>query len=94
VTARSAATDSWRAHLAADILVFATTTLILAEISEDVISHEPLTSADVPLSTWLHMHGSPYLTGATRVATSFGSTLTVTCLAGALALYLLGRRSY
>jgi hypothetical protein len=43
VTARSAATGSWRAHLAAGILVFTTTTLILAEISEGIISHEPLT---------------------------------------------------
>ena len=79
-------------HLVAGILVFATMTLTLAEISEDVVKHEPLTVADAQLSTWLHLRGSPFLTDAMFVATSFGSTLTVTCISVALGLYLLWRR--
>jgi undecaprenyl-diphosphatase len=92
MTTRSAAKGLLGAHLAAGILVFATMTLILAEISEDVLSHEPLTVVDAQLSIWLHAHGSPWVTSAMRVATSFGSTLMVTCIAVALALYLLWRR--
>jgi len=81
-------------HLVAGILVFATMTLTLAEISEDVIKHEPLTVADTQLSTWLHAHGSPFLTSVMFVATSFGSTVTVTCISVALGLYLLWRRRF
>jgi undecaprenyl-diphosphatase len=96
MTTRSAAKGFLGAYLAAGILVFATMTLILAAISEDVVSHGPLTVADAQFSTWLHAHGSPFVTRAMRVATSFGSTLPVTCIAVALALYLLWpeRRPY
>lgn len=80
--------------LVAGILVFATMTLTLGELSEDVINHEPLTVADSQLSTWLHSHGSPFLTNAMFVATSFGSTVTVTCISIALGLYLLWRRRF
>jgi undecaprenyl-diphosphatase len=80
--------------LVAGILVFATMTLTLGEISEDIIKHEPLTVADTQLSTWLHSHGSPFLTSAMFVATSFGSTVTVTCIAVVLGLYLLWRRRF
>ncbi len=81
-------------HLVAGILVFATMTLTLAEISEDIIKHEPLTVADAQLSTFLHAHGSPFLTSVMFVATSFGSTVTVTCISVALGLYLLWRRRF
>jgi len=81
-------------HLVAGILVFATMTLTLGAISEDVIKHEPLTVADAQLSTWLHAHRSPFLRSAMLVATSFGSTVTVTCIAVALGLYLLRRRRF
>ena len=69
-------------------------TLALWEISEDVINREPLTVADAQLSSWLHSHGSPFLTKAMFVATSFGSTVTVTLIAVALGLYLLSRRRF
>ncbi len=81
-------------HLVAGILVFATMTLTLGEISEDIINHEPLTLADAQLNTWLHAHGSTSLTSAMFVATGFGSTVWVTCSAVALGLYLLWRRHY
>src|SRR5512132_3202434 len=82
------------AGLVTGILLFTTMTLILADISEDIINHEPLTVADAQLSTWLHSHGSPSLTRAMFVATSFGSTATVTFIAVALGLYLLWRRRF
>jgi membrane-associated phospholipid phosphatase len=81
-------------HLLAGILVFATMTLTLGEISEDIINHEPLTIADAQLSAWLHARESPFLTSAMFVATSFGSTVTVTCISVALGLYLLWRRRF
>lgn len=80
--------------LLAGLLVFATMTLTLGDISEDIINHEPLTVADASLSTWLHAHGSPSLTTMMLVATSFGSTVTVTCISVILGLYLLRRRSF
>ena len=80
------------AGLVTGILLFTIMTLILGEISEDIINHEPLTVADAQLSTWLHPHVTPSLTSAMFVATSFGSTATVTFIAVALGLYLLWRR--
>ncbi len=79
-------------HLVAGTLVFAGMTLILGEISEDVINHEPLTIADAQLSTWLHAHASPALTTFLWIVTSLHSTLAVSCLAVILGLYLLWRR--
>src|SRR5881392_2936696 len=88
------AKDFLSLQLLAGVLVFVTMTLTLGEISEDVIRHEPLTLADVQLSTWLHAHGSPLLTRAMFVATSFGSTVTVTCISVALGLFLLWNRRF
>ncbi len=79
-------------HLTVGILVFTSMTLILAGISDDVIDHERLTVVDMQFSNWLHAHGSPFVTDAMLVATSFGSPLMVTCIAAAMALYLLWRR--
>jgi hypothetical protein len=45
MTTRSAAKGFLGAHLAAGILAFATMTLILAEVAEDVISREPRCSS-------------------------------------------------
>jgi membrane-associated phospholipid phosphatase len=81
-------------HLVAGLLVFATMTLTLGEISEDVINREPLTVADVQLSTWLHTHAVPYLTSAMLVSTRFGSTLIVSCIAAGFAFYLLWQRRF
>lgn len=80
--------------LLAGLLVFATMTLTLGEISEDVINREPLTVADAQLSTWLHTHATPPLTSAMFAVTSFGSTLMVSCIAAGLALYLLWQRRF
>jgi undecaprenyl-diphosphatase len=81
-------------QLLAGVIVFATMTLTLGEISEDVINHEPLTVADLQLSNWLHAHGSPWLTKAMFVATALGSTVVVTIVTVVLGLYLLWRRRY
>ena len=81
-------------HLLAGFLIFATMTLTLGEISEDVINREPLTVADVQLSNWLHAHATRSMTTAMFVGTSLGSTLIVTCIAVALALFLLWRKHF
>lgn len=81
-------------HLLAGILVFATMTLTLGEISEDIINHEPLTLADAQLSAWLHAHQSSFLTSVMFVATSLGSTGMATGISVALGLYLLWRRRF
>ncbi|MGH9931538.1 MAG: hypothetical protein ACREA9_20205, partial [Pyrinomonadaceae bacterium] len=81
-------------HLVAGIIIFATMTLTLAEISEDLINREPLTVADAQLNTWLHAQSSPFLTSVMFVATSFGSTAMVSLIAVALGLYLIWRRRF
>jgi membrane-associated phospholipid phosphatase len=81
-------------ELLAGALVFATMTLTLGEISEDVINHEPLTVADVQLNNWLHAQGSPFMTRAMFVFTSFGSAAFVICLTAAVGLYLLWRKRF
>ena len=90
--ARAAAKAPPGALVAAGMLVFATMTLILAGISEGVIGRQPLTDADVQFSSWLHANRSPLVTDAMRVATSFGSPVTVTCIAVVLAVYLQWRQ--
>jgi undecaprenyl-diphosphatase len=69
-------------------------TLMLGEISEDIINHEPLTVADLQLNNWIHAHTSPLLTNVMFAVTSLGATVTVTCIAVALGLYLLWRRQF
>jgi len=79
-------------HFVAGIVVFLTMTLILGEISEDVIKREPLTVVDAHFSNWLHLHASPSLTTAMFAATSLGSTVVVTANSVALGLYLIWQR--
>ena len=81
-------------YLVAGILVFATMTLTLGEIYEDIINREPITVADAQLSAWLHSHVSPSLTSAMFVVTFLGSTTGVTIIAVAFGLYLIWRRRF
>jgi membrane-associated phospholipid phosphatase len=81
-------------HLLAGILIFVTMTLTLGEISEDIINHEPITIADAQLSTWLHLHASPFLTRAMFAITFFGSTKAASLIAVPLGLYLIWRRRF
>ena len=81
-------------YLVAGILVFATVTLTLGEISEDVLNNEPLTVADAQLNSWLHARASPFLTSVMLRVTSFGATMTVTWIAVIFGLYLLWRRHF
>jgi undecaprenyl-diphosphatase len=81
-------------HLVAGIIVFGTMTLTLGEIAEDITNREPLTLSDTELSMWLHHHAFPLLTKATFVATSFGSTVLVTCIALVFGLYFIWRRHF
>ncbi len=79
-------------HLVVGFLVFAAMTLVMGDISEDVMNGEPLTIADVQISNWLNSHRSPRLTTAFLIATSFGSTLPVILIATIVGLYFLWRR--
>ncbi|HAF15608.1 MAG TPA: hypothetical protein DHU55_06650 [Blastocatellia bacterium] len=67
-------------------------TLILGEISEDLINHEPLTVADARLSMWLHTHNSHLWTTVLWIVTSLHSTAAVSCIAVVIGLYLIWRR--
>jgi len=79
-------------HLVIGLLVFCVMTLVLGEIAEDIMNGEPLTLVDAQINTWLHTHGSPALTTALSVVTSFGSTIPVIFIAVMAGLYFLWRR--
>ena len=79
-------------HLVAGVMIFATMTFTLWEISEDISNREPLTVADAQFSTWLHSHTRPLLTSAMFVLTYLGSSVIVSCVAVVFGLYLIWRR--
>src|SRR4029077_18077104 len=81
-------------HLVAGLVIFATMTLTLGEISEDIRNHEPLTVADAQLSTWLHSHTLPWVTSAMFVLTYLGSSVVASCVAAFFGLYLIWRRRF
>lgn len=89
-----AAKNSAWLPLVVGVVVFASTTLILCEISEQIVNHKPITVTDVALSNWLHSHATPLLTRVMLVATFFGSTALATCIAIAFGLYLIRRRHF
>jgi membrane-associated phospholipid phosphatase len=92
VTTRFPSKGYFGLHVIAGLVVFAGMTFIVAEISEDVMNHEPLTVTDVQLSNWLHTHASPSLTNAMFVITSLGSTQVASIIAIGFGLYLLWQR--
>jgi membrane-associated phospholipid phosphatase len=91
---QSKATGFLSLYPIAGLIVFAAMTLILAEISEDIVNHEPITVTDAELSIWLHSHATPSLTKTSFVVTAFGSTAVVTCIAITFGLYLIRRRQF
>jgi undecaprenyl-diphosphatase len=76
----------------AGVAVFLIMTGLLASLSEDVVNREPLTSADLEFSNWLHHNGNPTITAVMFAATFFGSTLAVIIISAGLGLYLLWKK--
>ncbi len=81
-------------HLLVGLIIFATMTLTLWEISEDINKREPLTVADAQLSSWLHSHTLPWLTRGILIITYLGSSMIVSCIAVVFGLYLIWRRRF
>lgn len=94
MTKQSYARAFFGLHLVASIIIFATMTFTLWEISEDIRDREPLTVVDLQLSNWLHSHATPLATNTMFVATAFGSTVLVSCIAAAFGLYFIWRRRF
>jgi membrane-associated phospholipid phosphatase len=81
-------------HLITGIIVFATMTLTLWQISESIRDGEPLTIADARLSSWLHTHHTPRMTTAMFAITALGSTEVATLIAIAFGIYFIFRRRF
>jgi membrane-associated phospholipid phosphatase len=79
-------------YLVVGLLMFTAMTLLLGEISEDIINHEPLIMADAQLSTWLHIHRSAPWVRTLWIVTSLHSTLAVSSVALIIGLYLVWRK--
>jgi len=91
---QSSSRVSYYVPLIAGVVIFVAMTAVLAEVSEDIINHEPLTVVDVQLSNWLHIHGSAGLTTVMRVLTFFGSTVVVCIAAIGFGGFLLRKRRF
>lgn len=91
---QSSATTFRGLPLIAGAIIFATMTLTLGEISEDIRNREPLTVADAQFSTWLHVHSTPLLTSAMFVVTYLGSGAVAACIAVTFGIYLIWRRRF
>ena len=81
-------------HLIAGIIVFATMTLTLWQISKGIRDGEPLTIADAQLSSWLHSHHTPALTTTMFAITALGSTQLVSSIAAAFGIYFIFKRRF
>jgi len=81
-------------QLIAGIIVFATMTLTLWQISERIGDREPLTITDARLGSWLHTHHTPRMTTAMFAITALGSTLVVSSIAVAFGIYFITRRRF
>jgi membrane-associated phospholipid phosphatase len=80
--------------LVAGILVFLIMTAILREISQDVINHERLTTADVQLSNWLHVQRNAPVTTIFEGFTLLGSTAVAVVVASAFGFCLIWKRRF
>jgi membrane-associated phospholipid phosphatase len=81
-------------YLIAGIIVFATMTLAVWQISQSIRDGEPLTMADARLSSWLHTHHTPPMTTAMFAITALGSTQVVSLVAAAFGIYFISRRRF
>ncbi|MEK6281240.1 MAG: phosphatase PAP2 family protein [Acidobacteriota bacterium] len=78
-------------HLVIGLLVFVAMTIVLAQISDQVMEGEPLTVTDAQLSQWLHAKRTPGQVTAFRYVTSLGSTVVASTLATVVGIFLLWR---
>lgn len=73
-------------------LVLISATWFFVSLAEDVMEGDPLTLVDAQFTAWLHAHATPQLTIVMLAVTYLHSTLGVSAMTLALALYLLWRR--
>jgi membrane-associated phospholipid phosphatase len=68
---------------------------LLGEITEDVVTHDPLLHrTDMYVSQWLHAHGAPVLTSIMLAITWLGSTTAIVIIALGFALLLYRQRDW
>jgi undecaprenyl-diphosphatase len=81
-------------HLVAGLIIFATMTLTLWQISQNISNRHPLRDTDAQLSSWLHSQAKPSLTSVMFVVTSFGSSWLVSFIVVPFGVYLILRRRF
>src|ERR1700731_2464716 len=85
---RSRAASRWMFYRICILLVLITATWVFGAITEDVVTHDPLTITDVRFSVWLHTHASASLTRLMLLISFVHSGLCVTVLTLAVSVYL------
>lgn len=93
VAARFARGEYLGLHLTIGLAISTMALWLFGHLTEDVITHDPITRFDTALLEWLHRHASPAGTTLFIAISRLGSLVTMTVLALAGALFLaVGRR--
>src|SRR4051794_8639778 len=74
------------------LLVFIAMTLVLAEISDQVMEGKPLTLSDAQLTSWVQLHRTPAQIVFFKCITLLGSTIAGVTLATVAGIVLLVRK--
>jgi membrane-associated phospholipid phosphatase len=81
-------------HFLIGLLVFAAMTVVLAEISDQVMEGEPLTKLDAQLTNWLHLNRTAAQINFFKVITLLGSTVVATALTIFTGVWLLKKKAW
>jgi undecaprenyl-diphosphatase len=81
-------------HLTVGILVSLAALSLFGDVTEDVISHDPLTKLDLQLLSWMRAHSSPLGDRIAVIVTLIGSPVAMAILTVAVAAVLLYRRRW
>ena len=93
IAARFARGEYLGLHLTIGLAISMLALLLFGHLTEDVITHDPITRFDTALLEWLHRHASPAGTTLFIAISRLGSLFMMTVLALAGALFLaVGRR--
>lgn len=78
-------------HLTVGVFALLGAAWVFGGIAEDVLTNDPLTVIDMNVATWLHARATPTLTACMLFVSHLGSTLFVSMVSVAVAVWLLWR---
>jgi membrane protein DedA with SNARE-associated domain/membrane-associated phospholipid phosphatase len=94
VSSRFARGEYLGLHLAAGFVLSVGVLWLFAEITEDVIHHDPLTRFDLGLASWMQQHESPFAHSLFHMLSLAGSPLVIAVIAAIVASVLAVKREW